>query len=376
MDEIKLLEKLIEIPSQIGIENEKQVADYLYKLLKKYNFTIEQYTFQENRPNIIAKYTFKEAGPTIIFNCHMDTVPFINGEDEWIYSPNKATIVDNKIYGRGACDMKGGIACALSAVFKCIDEKSGCGTIIVNLVCDEENTSLYGTVPLCENKLLHGDFAIIMEPTECIVCPGQLGNMFFKTYIKGNGGHTGLPFGKINPFDLAYDFVSELKKWVIKKRKNKDDLQPFINIGHFEGGTSSGTIPPECVLYWGTRVMPEDSFSDYKKEILKITSDFNKNIPNECILTTELFEGGGIDSFKSTSKYIDELIKVSKRKDGVFPASSDAGFISNMLSIDSVVYGPGSLKQAHLSNEYVSIDEMKECKRVLYNFLVSVGKDE
>ena len=55
MDEIKLLEHLIEIPSQIGIENENQIAKYLCKLLKKYNFFVEQYTFQENRPNIIAK---------------------------------------------------------------------------------------------------------------------------------------------------------------------------------------------------------------------------------------------------------------------------------------------------------------------------------
>ena len=376
MDEIKLLIDLIEIPSQIGIDNEKEIANYLSNLLKKYGFSVEEYTFQKDRPNIIAKYVFKKTGPTIIFNGHMDTVPFLNGENEWTYSPDKASIVDNKIYGRGSCDMKGGIACALSAVFKCIEEETGCGTIIINLVCDEENTSLYGTVPLCEKKLLSGDFAIIMEPTECSVCTGQLGNMFFKTYIKGLGGHTGLPLGKTNPFDMAYDFVNDLNKWVVTKRKNKNDLQPFINIGHFEGGTSSGTIPSECSLYWGTRVLPEDSFNDYKKDILKITSDFNKKKSNKCHLTTKLFEGGGIDSFKSSSKYADMLVNISKRKEGIFPASSDAGFISNMLSIDSVIYGPGSLKQAHLSNEYVNIDEMKECKRVLYEFLINIDKGD
>ena len=121
--------------------------------------------------------------------------------------------------------------------------------------------------------------------------------------------------------------------------------------------------------------MPEDNFIDYQKEVLKITKDFNKKITKECHLTTDLFEGGGIDSFKSNSKYIDKLINISKKKQGVFTASSDAGFIANMLSIPSVVYGPGSLKEAHLSNEYVSINDLKECKRVLYEFLISVGEN-
>lgn len=375
MKENDLLKKLIEIPSQIGFENEGNIAKYLCELLKKYNFKIEKHTFKKNRPNIIAKYTFKKSGPTIIFNGHMDTVPFINGENTWKYPYDKATLVGNKIYGRGACDMKGGIACALSAIFECIEKQTGCGTIIVNLVCDEENTGLYGTVPLCENKLLKGDFAIIMEPTECVVCPGQLGNMFFESHIKGDGGHTGLPEGKTNSFEIAYDYINELKKWIITKRKNKNDSQPFINIGRFEGGTSSGTIPSECTLFWGTRVMPQDNFIDYQKEVIKLTNDFNKKLPKNCHITTDLFEGGGIDSFISNSKYIDKLINISKKDAGVFPASSDAGFISNMLSINSVVYGPGSLKQAHLSNEYVTSDDMKECKRVLYEFLINVGDE-
>lgn len=368
---IDILKRLISIHSQIDIDKEKDIAEYLIELLKKYKFDIKTYEYAKDRPNIIAKYKFKEIGPTIIFNGHMDTMPAINGEkiNIWKTDPFIATEIDGKIYGLGSCDMKGGIAGALSAIFRCIKNNSGKGTIIINLVCDEENTSLYGTIPICKNKLLDGDMAIIMEPTECKVCKKQMGNMFFESHIKGIGGHTGLPEGKINPFEIAKEYIERLQEWIITKRDNKDDLQPFINIGRYENGTSSGTIPTECTLYWGTRVMPQHNFDDYTKEINKITEKFNKNLKEDCKVTTKLFESGGIDSFLSESVMLDALVKNSNNEESIFCASSDAGFISNMLGIKACVYGPGSLKQAHLPNEFIEIKQLKEYEEAIYNFL-------
>lgn len=372
LQEVEILKNLIGIPSQIGINNEKKIAEYLIDFLRSYGFDVKIYEFQKDRPNIIATYKFEKDGPVIILNGHMDTVPYFLGSDEWKHDPSVATEEDGKIYGRGACDMKGGIACALSAAAKCINNKTGKGTIVLSLVCDEENTSLYGTIPICENKLMSGDFAIILEPTECIVCPGQYGNMFFETRITSNGGHTGLPKDKHNCFDIGILYIDKLKKWAESKRKSLCDLQPFINIGRFEGGTSSGTIPGECILYWGTRVLPEDNFSDYFSEIFKLTEEWNKEIPALCSIETKLFEGGGIDSFSSDSIYVNKLADITGKSKGIFPASSDAGFICNDLLIDSVVFGPGSILQAHKSNEFVKIEELKECAEVLYEFLINL----
>lgn len=374
MNDVEILCKLIEIPSQIGIDNEKEISIFLKKMLQKNGFEIEEYEFEKGRPNIIATYSFSRTGPTILFNGHMDTMPFSNGENLWIVPPNKATIIDNKVYGRGACDMKGGIASALAAIFRCIKEDNGCGKIIVNLVSDEENTSLYGTVQLCNNELLNADFAIVMEPTECKVCPQQLGNMFFQTYIRGIGGHTGVPKNKVNPFELAFQYVEKLKEWINTKKQNVEDIQPFINIGHFQGGTASGTIPSECELFWGTRVLPEDNFDDYVLEVNEITKKFQNCIPNDCCIETKLFEGGGIDSFSSRSIYADKLIELAEEKEfDVFPASSDAGFIYNVSKINCVIFGPGSLQQAHMSNEFVKITDLNKCTGILYKFLISVG---
>lgn len=368
---INILENLISIPSQIDINKEKEIANYLINLLNKYKFDIKIYEYEKDRPNIIATYKFEKEGPTIIFNGHMDTMPAENGEkiNIWKTDPFKATTIDGKIFGLGACDMKGGIAGILSAIFKCIEKDSGKGTIIVNLVSDEENTSLYGTIPICENNLINGDVAIIPEPTECKVCNQQMGNMFFKSHIIGNGGHTGLPEGKTNPFEMGEEYLKELKKWIISKRRNKNDSQPFINIGRYEGGTSSGTIPSECTLYWGTRVMPKDNFKDYVKEVEEITKKFNDRINKECKINTTLFESGGIDSFYCKSELLDKLIEKANNKIDIFCASSDAGFIYNMLGIKACVFGPGSLKQAHLPNEYIEIAQLENYEQIIYEFL-------
>lgn len=368
---INILENLISIPSQIDINTEKNVADYLIKLLNEHKFDVKTYEYAKDRPNIVATYHFQKKGKNIIFNGHMDTMPAENGEkiNTWKTNPFKPTIIDGKMYGLGACDMKGGIAGALSAIFRCIEENSGKGTIIVNLVCDEENTSLYGTIPICENNLINGDIAIVMEPTECRVCKKQMGNMFFKSHILGIGGHTGLPEGKVNPFEIAEKYINELRKWIITKRENKEDWQPFINIGRYENGTSSGTIPSECTLYWGTRVMPQDNFNDYVKDIEEITKNFNEKIEKGCKVDTTLFESGGIDSFWCKSELLDKLVEISNKKESIFCASSDAGFIYNMLNIKSCVFGPGSLKQAHLPNEFIEIEQLKKYENTIYNFL-------
>ena len=339
IEEIELLAKLIEIPSQIGVNKEKEISFFLADLLKKNGFSVEMFEFAKDRPNIIAKYRFKNSGPTIIFNGHMDTAPYYNEQNSWETDPGKAIIKNDKVYGRGSCDMKGGIACALVAIFKCIKENSGCGSIVVNFVSDEENTSIFGTIPLCNNNLIDGDFAIVLEPTECVVCPQQLGNMFFATRINGIGGHTGFPNGKINPFDIAIDYIDVMKKWADEKKEKKDDLQPFINIGHFEGGTCSGTIPDNCSIFWGTRVLPNDTFERYLDEINRITDDFRKNLTSPCEIETVLFEGGGTDSFSCSSKFIDLLVGITGKEKGVFPASCDAGFINKILGIDSAVTG-------------------------------------
>lgn len=368
---VKILEELISIPSQIDIDKEKNISNYLVNLLKRYNFDIKVYEYSENRPNIVATYNFEKEGPTIIFNGHMDTMPAENGEEinTWKTNPFQATIINDKMYGLGACDMKGGIAGVLSAIFRCIEENNGKGTIIVNLVSDEENTSLYGTIPICENNLINGDIAIVMEPTECKVCKKQLGNMFFKSHIIGLGGHTGLPEGKINPFEIAERYIKELREWIVLKRDDKDDLQPFINIGRYENGTSSGTIPSECTLYWGTRVMPKDSFNDYVREVNELTDKFNLKLKEGCKINTSLFESGGIDSFYCESKLLDDLVRISGKEESTFCASSDAGFIYNMLNIESCVFGPGSLKQAHLPNEFIDIAQVIEYEENIYNFL-------
>lgn len=371
---VDILKELISIPSQNGIDTEKNIADYMTRLLKEKNFNIEIFEFAKDRPNIIATYEFSIPGPTILFNGHMDTKPAQDGEkiNLWKTDPFSPEIIDGKIYGRGACDMKGGIAGALAAIFKVIDNNLGKGKIIVNLVCDEESTSLFGTIPICENKLVSSDVAIVMEPTELKVCKKQMGNMFFESHILGDGGHTGIPEGKINPYELAEDYIKMLKEWIITKRINKNDSQPFINIGRYEGGTSSGTIPTECTLYWGARVMPKDNFSDYVEEINILTEKFNSSLDKRCRITTKLFESGGIDSFYCESELLSKLVNDSKKEESIFCASSDAGFLYNIAKINSCVYGPGSLKQAHLPNEYIEIKELEEYADVIYNFLTTL----
>lgn len=365
------LAHLISIPSQNGIDTENNIGNYLESFLKDLGFEIQNYEYEKNRPNIIATYTFDKPGQTVLFNTHMDTKPAHNNENYnlWHSDPFSAVSKNDCIYGLGACDTKASIAVILNVLEQLIKHNCGSGKIVLNLVSDEENNSVFGTLPLCNDKKLSADLCVVMEPTDNTVCIGQLGNMFLKTTILGIGGHTGVPEGKINAFDIAIRYVHKLKEWALSKRIDVDDCQPFINIGKFIGGTSSGTIPSECEMYWGTRVLPKDSFEQYFEQIITLTKNFNDTSKQQIKVSTQLHDGGGVDGFICDSNSFQKLIDCSHKNYGIFGASSDAGFIYNKLKIPCCIFGPGSLNQAHSPDEFVKISQLEESFKILFNFL-------
>src|SRR5690625_2056404 len=109
---LQILSRLIELRSDYPKELEEGVARYIYGLLMSYAIEAELQYVSEGRPNLVATLPGQIDGPTIIYNGHLDVVPAGEG---WHYDPFKATIADGKIYGRGAADMKAGVAAMLYA---------------------------------------------------------------------------------------------------------------------------------------------------------------------------------------------------------------------------------------------------------------------
>ncbi|MFX0106452.1 MAG: M20 family metallopeptidase, partial [Candidatus Hodarchaeota archaeon] len=165
---ITFLQELIQAESYNPPGNEKNVALVIDKYLKKVNIKTEVLPFGDNRANLIAYLSDNFKGKNLLYNGHMDVVPPGNEED-WKYPPLSATIKRKKyLYGRGATDMKGGLAAIIIAlkILKKLQITLS-GNLILNAVADEEMGGLYGTKWCIENRLrtFKPTFTIISEPT-------------------------------------------------------------------------------------------------------------------------------------------------------------------------------------------------------------------
>lgn len=327
----------------------------------------------ENRPNVVGilKGKDKENAKSIILNGHIDTMPFDN-IDKWFSHPLEPKIIDNKLYGRGSCDMKGGLAALILAVEVLM--KLDCdikGDIIIESVVDEEGGG-NGTLA-CVDKGYKADLAIVAEPTELKLMKAHMGWVFFKMDIEGKSLHSGLKWLGVNAIEKTIKIMDGLKEleneWLLEKR---DPIlpPPTINFGTINGGTAGSVVPDNCRLDFGIHFLPTDADdnglgSKVEKEIIdriNLISNGDRWLKNHKPKLTKYQEGSPFEL--KNNKYFLEIfsnnykkIRNQKAAIGGSEYGCDARLIQNYSNVPTLMFGPGSIKQAHGINEYIDLDQ-------------------
>ncbi|GAI61315.1 unnamed protein product, partial [marine sediment metagenome] len=211
---IEFLKELIQTESVNPPGNEKNVALKIEKYLKHAEINCEVFPFGDNRANLMATLNDNFDGKNLLYNGHMDVVP-PGSEEEWKYPPFSATVKRKRIYGRGATDMKGGLAAIVIAlkILKRLDLELS-GNLILNAVADEETGGFLGTKWLVENKLttIKCDFVIVGEPTginplgkASIV--GEKARIEIKIVTNGISSHAAIPFAGKNAIYMMSEII-------------------------------------------------------------------------------------------------------------------------------------------------------------------------
>ncbi len=371
LKELRYLKELISIDSQNPGNNEREVCDYIAKKLKKIGFSkIKRIEYKKKRSNIIASYKDECEGFSLAFNGHLDTKP---AKGRWRSNPLKSRIEGDKIYGLGSADMKGGIASAIGAIETFLEKnKKFDGNIIFQGVSDEENGSINGMRYLSENypEDLMADFAIVLEPTQLNVSNNQVGNLWLNFEIRGKAGHAGEPEKSINAIDKSFLLKQTLQK---NLSKIKDKNTPVrLNLGNISGGIHPGTVPDKCNFTVDIRIPPKHERNDYITDIIRTVKKFEAQ--HKIRIKVSAYRGGGLEpsSLDENNYYLKKLCDYAgKHRLLTLTGGTDASFL-NSLGVDTVVFGPGSLEQAHKPDEYTSAKEVLNCSGILYNFMEDV----
>jgi acetylornithine deacetylase len=308
--------------------------------------------------------------------------------ERWNHDPFDPVIEDGKLFGVGSCDMKGGLAAMLMAY----DAVAGCGVdlkgdVIIESVVDEEGGG-NGTLDLCARGYT-ADGAIVTEPTELHILPASRGVLLLEVIVEGKAAHACLKWEGVNAIEKALYILSsmrEMEREWLATRTHPLLPRPTVGIGQIKGGVAGSAVPGECVMRFDLKYLPsvydlggKRSVTDseaIKKEVTDRIMRTCKSDPwlsehppklsfyQHCIPHEIPAEHDLVQTIAASAKPVTGEPKISG-----FPAGCDARHL-DMHGIPAVIFGPGSLRNAHSIDEHVSIDEYTKCIEVIAHTII------
>ena len=373
---LKILSDLIKFQTVSGTSNLKLIKYCEKKLSKLGAISFKTFHDSKQQANLFSTINGKKKsdGGGIILSGHTDVVP-ASGK-QWSSDPFIATEKNNKIYGRGSCDMKGFIACTL-ALAPFFASKNLKKPIHFSFTYDEETACQGAPIMLKELKKrnVKCSICIVGEPTSMKAIQAHKGCSEYSTYFTGLAGHGSAPDKGVNAVEYASRYINKLMELreELKKRvpKNSVFTPPYstIQIGGIKGGLARNVIADQCTVDWEMRpVIPEDgkfvteNIEAYAKNVL--LPEMRKVYPKANIKKEIIGEIIGFTKEEKSDAVNLVCNLTGDNSRDVVSFGTEAGLFQE-LGISTVVCGPGSIEQAHKIDEYVSFEQLKLCLKML-----------
>ena len=377
LNTLKILKDLIKFPTVSGKPN-LELINYCENLLKN-SGAVSFKTFNNTKTQANLFATLEGIGPKnegIVLSGHTDVVPAV--ASEWTSDPYIARDEDDKIYGRGTCDMKGFIACVLAAAPLFASKKLK-SSIHFSFTFDEETGCLGAPLVLADLKKRNLNFStcIIGEPTNMKIITAHKGSNEYKTHFIGLSGHASNPENGNSAIEYAIEYSNKLMqlKNELKNKKRENNLfsPPYstLQIGKITGGIGANVIADKCSLEWEVRPINKSDGDFVTKSIDEFSNNIllpkiRNNNPNGNIQKEIIGEVVGFNEEVDSDavNLLGNLIGDNSKNTMSF--GTEAGLFQNS-GISTVICGPGSIDQAHTVDEYISYDQLKQCLKMLIN---------
>ena len=374
MNTIDILSKLISFKTISELSN-KKLAQYISDYLAKYNIKTQLFEGNPGQFNLYAKIG-PDVDGGIILSGHTDVVP-TEGQN-WLTNPFELVKKKNKLFGRGSCDMKGFIAVVLATIPKLkISELKKPLHLIFSY--DEEIgcIGIQKLIPFLKKIKPKPSFCIVGEPTEMKLVNMHKGKKNFLVSFQGHEAHSSLTEDGVNAINYCSKFINYLSKIqieLINKYKNNKYYPPYptINVGKINGGLAVNIIPNKCVIEFEIRDTPEMEselfISKIKKFLKKLEIDMKKKFKS-CSIKFEVKNNFPPLLTINSSNLISLCLQALKTNStGAVSFGTEAG-IFNEIGFETIVCGPGSIKQAHKPNEFIEIKELNKCRKFLLKLI-------
>lgn len=373
-DAIRILRDLVAIPSVNPMGRplhgpeflEYRVTAYLEDFFKTLGVPYQRQTVAPQRDNIVARLDLPGSPRTVMFEAHQDTVPI----DNMVIPPFEPRIEDGKLYGRGSCDIKGGMAPMLAAFARLARERPrGAASVVMACTVDEEFT-FTGVTHLVKLPL-KVDMAVVAEPTGLNIVNAHKGGAGWHLIAPGRACHSSSPDKGVNAIYRMGKLLVAIERYARELQASRRDPvlgPPTLSVGIIEGGTSHNTVPDRCRIEIDRRIVPgEDpkTVADHLDAYLRSQPeiDFAFETVKPWKAKGPLQPGGSEELTKRLGEAIDSVAG-SHKVMGV-PYGTDASTIAE-AGTPAVVFGPGDIGKAHTNDEWVPVAEVEQAAEILY----------
>jgi len=357
---VKLLQKLIRTVTTNPPGEEIKLAKWVATFLKKSSLEVELLPFDKRRANVVARIKGSGKKPGLIFSAHFDTVPA--GEIPWKFDPFAGVVHENKVYGRGAADMKGGMAAMLKATQLLSEaEVEFKGDLILALTSGETSNCI-GAKKLVEGGKINDAGAILIsEPTGLNVFTAEKGALWIKAKTFGKTAHGSMPQHGENAIVKMAEFLSKLENFKFGIASHPLLGSPTLSVGTIKGGVNINVIPDSCEAELDIRLLPEQDPSDVLAQLKRLSKnevnfeiiDFKKSVETD-----------------TTSPFVDICLKSVADVIGKKPEPmgvsyfTDGAIIANRLNIPMAIIGPADAEMSHQPNECVEIPKLIDAVKI------------
>jgi len=395
----KLCSELIQAKGENPPGDVSEAAAVIERFLEQENIQHQTHEPIKGHTSVIA--TVGKGKTSLILCGHIDVVP-AGDLSKWTVPPYKGEVKHGKLYGRGATDMKGGVAAmlmALAAAKKYESELSG--KVTVASVSDEEAQGPGGALWLLKNKKLMGDLCLITEPTgyldsEYSLVAGERGTCWLKITAHGKPAHGSTPPLGRNAIEMLAQFLPKLKALEGEAVKTPKDAETLIrnggkeqrrvaqkhriparsltrafshytvNLGVISGGTKTNVVPEKCEAEIDIRV-PAGGHPDGVEEFVRnlLPDDFECEVINRTMPSYTPSDHPLVKTIQKSARQVFGY----KPAATYMPATSDAHFFRELSGISTVAFGPGHGELAHAYDEFVLLRDVKNAAKVYANVI-------
>jgi len=359
------LANLIEIPSVSSMSN-RDVIDYAKDTLLSAAWNLREKTYVDangvEKVNLLASpkdENIADADVDLAFFCHTDTVPFAADWADALVPIFK----DGIIYGCGSCDVKGFLACLLTAIESTENFKSG---VRIVLTSDEE-IGCIGASNLMAENVIRPRRAVIGEPTSLQPSRAGKGYCLAEVTVTGQEAHSAHPGEGRSAIYGAARLITAIEEYAAQLANTRNALfsPPFtsLNVGIIQGGTAKNIVAGECKFQLEWRPLPGPS-PDALLDILRLAADQRRETDPSFTYEVKILRRQPGFETRADASLVAELCALAKRESTSIPFGSEASLLSSVAE-EVVVFGPGDMRTAHSSRECVPVKELEEAVSIL-----------